>query len=75
LARKKIKSLVTLVTLFTPPIGYFFSAGTPDSKRVFPMTKLIIVAALGFGVIGFGAAYPQWVASEPCSETSCLIGP
>jgi hypothetical protein len=39
------------------------------------MTKLIILAALGFGVVGFGAAYPQWVAPEPCSDTSCLIGP
>jgi hypothetical protein len=39
------------------------------------MTKLIILAALGFGVVGFGAAYRQWVAPEPCSDTSCLIGP
>jgi hypothetical protein len=39
------------------------------------MTKLIILAALGFGLIGFGAAYPQWLGAQPCTETSCLIGP
>jgi hypothetical protein len=39
------------------------------------MAKFIILAALGFGVVGFGAAFPQWLTPQPCSETSCLIGP
>jgi hypothetical protein len=32
------------------------------------MTKLIILAALGFGVIGFGAGFSQWVAPQPCPK-------
>jgi hypothetical protein len=75
LARKKIKSFVTLVTVFTPPVGQFFVAGSPDSQKGFPMTKLIILAALGFGVVGFGAFSSQWVAPQPCPEAICLIGP
>ena len=39
------------------------------------MAKFIILAALGFGVVGFGAAFSQWLRPQPCSETSCLIGP
>jgi hypothetical protein len=39
------------------------------------MAKLIILAALSFGIVGFGVAFPQWLAPQPCSETSCVIGP
>jgi hypothetical protein len=39
------------------------------------MVKGIILAALLFGVAGFGAAIPQWLGSQPCSETSYVIGP
>jgi hypothetical protein len=59
LARKKIKSFVTLVTVFTPPVGQFFAAGSPDSQKGFPMTKLIILAALGFGVVGLARFPPN----------------
>jgi hypothetical protein len=39
------------------------------------MVKLAIIAALlGFGVVGF-SAFPQWVGHQPCTETSCMIGP
>jgi hypothetical protein len=34
-ARKKIKNLVTLITLLIPPIGYLFCAGTLDSQKGF----------------------------------------
>jgi len=37
------------------------------------MAKLIIIAALlGFAVVGFSAAFPQWLGPQPCTETSCL---
>jgi hypothetical protein len=39
------------------------------------MAKLIILAALGFGLVGFSAAFPQWLGSQTCSEASCVIGP
>ncbi len=40
------------------------------------MIKLaIIMMLLGFGVVGFGAAFPQWIGHQPCTETSCVIGP
>jgi hypothetical protein len=39
------------------------------------MTKFIILAALGFGAVGFSAFSWQWAAPQPCSETVCLIGP
>jgi hypothetical protein len=39
------------------------------------MTKLIILAALGFGVVGFSAFSSQPVAPQLCPETVCLVGP
>jgi hypothetical protein len=29
------------------------------------MAKLIILAALGFGIVGFGAAFSQWLVLSP----------
>jgi hypothetical protein len=39
------------------------------------MAKLIVLTALGLGLIGFSAKFPLWLAPQPCTETSCLIGP
>ena len=41
------------------------------------MTKLIIITAalFGFGAVFFSAAFPQWLGPQPCTETSCVIGP
>jgi hypothetical protein len=39
------------------------------------MTKLIIIAALGFGAIGLSATFPQWLGHQPCTEASCVVGP
>jgi hypothetical protein len=39
------------------------------------MAKLIVLAALGFGVIGFSAAAPQWLAPQPCAGETCFVGP
>jgi hypothetical protein len=47
-----------------------FRYGSPDSQKGFPMTKLIILAALGFGVVGFSAFSWQWVAPQPCPEAT-----
>ena len=40
------------------------------------MAKLIIIVALlGFGVVGSSAVFPPWLGPQPCTETSCVIGP
>ncbi len=40
------------------------------------MIKIAISAALfGFGVVGLGASFPQWNGHQPCTESSCVIGP
>jgi hypothetical protein len=39
------------------------------------MTKLIILAALGFSVFGLGAFSSNWVAPQLCPDAVCLIGP
>ena len=66
---------MTLVTVSTPPVGYLLRDGHLIRKKGVPMTKLIILAALGFGVVGFSAFSSQGVAPQPCPEAICLIGP
>jgi hypothetical protein len=39
------------------------------------MAKLIILAALGFGVICFSAVAPQWLVPQPCPGETCFVGP
>ena len=77
---KEIKIFVTFVTVFTPQSSRLGFACRGHrialiAQKGFPMAKLIILAAFGFGIVGFGAAFPQWLAPQPCSETSCVIGP
>jgi hypothetical protein len=39
------------------------------------MAKLIVLAVLGFGVIGLSAAAPQWLAPQLCDGETCFVGP
>jgi hypothetical protein len=53
-----------------------FAIGADELERGTPMIKIAISAALfGFGVVGLGASFPQWIGHQPCTESSCVIGP